>query len=236
MNSLIRTQIALPNGNKRDFFHRNSTADLGVLHQIFSQQDYSIEKLRRSQELFDIFGTIIRSGASPLIIDAGANIGASALWFSIAFPRSQIVCFEPDPANFKLLEMNTLGLNVELYQAAIGATDGLVDLIDPGEGEWGYQTKPNPLGATERVSLSRIVKTKKKSGFEPFIAKIDIEGGEADLFSSRTGWVSEFPLIIIELHDWLLPKKRTSANFIKTIGDLNRDFIYFGENIFSIKN
>ena len=134
MNSLIRTQVALPNGEKRNFFHRNSTADLGVLHQIFSQQDYSLEKLRRGHELVDVFGNIIRSGASPLIIDLGANIGASAVWFSVVFPRSQIICFEPDRSNFKLLEINTLGLNVELHQAAIGATDGLVDLIDPGEG------------------------------------------------------------------------------------------------------
>lgn len=231
-----KIQIRLPNGSERDFFHRGSAADLGVIDQIFGKQDYSLDKLRRGEELFDVFSNMIRSGATPLIIDAGANIGASALWFSIAFPRSRVLCFEPDPSNFKLLEMNTAGLNVELYQAAIGATDGFVDMIDPGLGEWGYQTNANPSGATEKISLGRVVKNKAKSGLAPFVVKIDIEGGEKELFSSRTNWVSDFPLLIIELHDWLLPKKRTSANFIKTISSLDRDFVHLGENIFSIRN
>ena len=70
----------------------------------------------------------------------------------------------------------------------------------------------------------------------PFIVKIDIEGGEDNLFSMNTNWVEEIPMVIIELHDWLLPKQKTSMNFLKTISELDRDFNIKGENIFSIKN
>ncbi len=38
----------------------------------------------------------------------------------------------------------------------------------------------------------------------PWIVKVDIEGGEADLFAANTEWVDAVPVIIIELHDWML--------------------------------
>ena len=76
---------------------------------------------------------------------------------------------------------------------------------------------------------------KKYQQFVPFIIKIDIEGFESELFSKNTEWIDMFPLVIIELHDWMLPKTANSNNFLKEISKLDRDFLYFNENIFSIK-
>jgi hypothetical protein len=66
--------------------------------------------------------------------------------------------------------------------------------------------------------------------------KIDIEGFEEELFSKNTEWVDKFPLLVIELHDWMLPRDRTSAHFLTLIATLDRDFVYIGENVFSISN
>ena len=66
----------------------------------------------------------------------------------------------------------------------------------------------------------------------PLILKIDIEGGEDVLFNGDTSWLSRFPLVIIELHDWMLPFAGSSKNFIKAIALLDFDFLYRGENIF----
>ena len=74
------------------------------------------------------------------------------------------------------------------------------------------------------------------AGYRPFIVKIDIEGFESDLFAENTDWVNDFPVLIIEMHDWLFPGQRTSSNFLKTIARLDRDFVYLGENVFSIRN
>ena len=68
------------------------------------------------------------------------------------------------------------------------------------------------------------------------MVKIDIEGIEQDLFMANTEWIDRFPVIIIELHDWLFPGQRTSSTFLKSIGIRDRDFVYVHENIFSIKN
>jgi hypothetical protein len=66
--------------------------------------------------------------------------------------------------------------------------------------------------------------------------KIDIEGAEAELFSANTEWVDQTPLIIIELHDWLLSRQGISRNFLRCVSSLDRDFVHIGENIFSVKN
>ncbi len=76
----------------------------------------------------------------------------------------------------------------------------------------------------------------RSGGYFPFIVKIDIEGFESELFSGNTDWINEFPVLIIEMHDWLFPGQRTSTNFLKTISQLDRDFVYLGENVFSIRN
>ena len=59
-----------------------------------------------------------------------------------------------------------------------------------------------------------------------FITKIDIEGFEDDLFSSNTDWIDDCLLLIIELHDWMMPKTANSNNFLKAISAKKRDFVY----------
>ena len=66
--------------------------------------------------------------------------------------------------------------------------------------------------------------------------KIDIEGFEEDLFSINTSWLDVFQVMIIEIHDWLIPRMATSSNLLKCLAKLNRDLIIHGENFVSIKN
>jgi FkbM family methyltransferase len=239
---LFRTKFSnsyffkLRSGSNRLFRHRGTRADRGVINQVFYNNDYSLHRLKREPELLAIYNSIVSDGKVPLIIDAGANIGASVVWFADQFQKSHIVAFEPDPDNFELLTKNAAGLNVQLHRAAVGSTDAIVSIIDPGEGEWGYRTQEDSNGSCRRVSLSRVLKEKQEKGHVPFLIKIDIEGGEENLFESSTEWVDQFPLIIIELHDWLLPKQGTSKNFVRRIARSQRDLVHIGENIFSIRN
>ena len=157
------------------FHHRGSRADRGVIKQIFLKKDYSFSKMARRVDLLEAYNSILISKKIPLIIDAGANIGASVVWFSECFGESHIVAIEPDAENVKLLRKNTFGRNVDIHEAALGSTDGQVSVIDPGNGEWGYQTQTDSFGDCKRVAISRIIIEKMELGFVPFLIKIDIE-------------------------------------------------------------
>jgi FkbM family methyltransferase len=45
---------------------------------------------------------------SPYIIDAGANIGLSIIYFKKKYPNSKIVAFEPDKLIFNILKKKHL--------------------------------------------------------------------------------------------------------------------------------
>jgi hypothetical protein len=81
-------------------------------------------------------------------------------------------------------------------------------------------------------SAASIVAGCRAAGMRPFLCKIDIEGGEAELFREDFVWVGEFAVIVIELHDWLFPGSSNSCNFRRAISDLAVDFLYRGDNVF----
>jgi hypothetical protein len=82
------------------------------------------------------------------------------------------------------------------------------------------------------ISPSSILSHPVCQNTNPLILKIDIEGGEDALFNGNTDWLSKFPLVIIELHDWMLPFSGSSRNFIKAVAQHDFDFVYRGENVF----
>lgn len=50
---------------------------------------------------------------------------------------------------------------------------------------------------------------------DPLIVKLDIEGAQAQLFSSNTDWVDGSTLIpFLELDDWLLPWQGARPQFL----------------------
>jgi FkbM family methyltransferase len=237
VGALQSLTVRLPEKGERQFRHRGTPADLGVIAQMFESQEYSLGRLRRGAEVQALYAELLGAGQRPLILDAGANIGASAVFFGVHFPRAHIVALEPEAGNFELLRANTAGLDVDARCAAIGAREGEAALVDPGEGEWGYRTVAGGSGELVPVqAATRLVAEKLASGYAPYIAKVDIEGGEQELFSADTGWADRFPLLIIELHDWLLPRAGSARNFLRWAAERDRDFVHVGENVFSIAN
>jgi FkbM family methyltransferase len=224
---------------RRQFYFRPQSSDI-VFKQVLEQQQYDLRRLRRVSELFEFVRGQEGLGLRPLVVDAGANIGASTVYFTGKLPNVLVVAIEPNLENFKLLCKNVEGAAVEPVHAAISSTEGRAQVLDPGEGHWGYRTRPIGDNDTDAGSVNRItvndIYSSHATGFFPFIVKIDVEGAEHELFSENTEWIARTPLVIVELHDWLLPKAGISRPFLRCISQLDRDFVIIGEDIYSIAN
>jgi FkbM family methyltransferase len=204
--------------------------------QIFHQHDYDLSRFARAPDVTALYDGILRAGRTPLIVDCGGNIGLAARYFAVTWPRAKVISLEPDPGNAKLAIRNTVGTGVQVIASAIGSRDGRCAVIDPGRGHNAYRTVASDSGDTNVISLPTILDRPDLQHCEPFIVKIDIEGFEADLFAGNTDWIDRIPILIIELHDWMLPGTANSRAFLTAIAGKDRDFLYRGENIISIAN
>jgi FkbM family methyltransferase len=220
---------------------RPNTSDLAACQQVFGSLDYDLRRLKRYQEISSIYETLTRDGRTPLVVDLGANIGTAALYFACAWPSCHVLSVEPAADNFQLLFENTQDCdNITAWHAAVASAAGRMRVANPTAEKWAYRTAPAAEGEDETVAAVTVASILKEfsaqKGYEPFIIKIDIEGAEADLFRTATEWIERFPILIIELHDWMLCGQASSANFLRAIAPLQRDFVYIGENVFSITN
>lgn len=220
---------------------RPDTSDLATCQQVFGTLDYDLRRLRRYAELASCHERGIANGRTPLVLDLGANIGAAALYFVRAWPGCRIVALEPAADNFQLLFENTQDLEaVTAWHAGIASAPGRLRVANPEAEKWAFRTAP--AAESDRDSVAAVTvdgileEFSAMKGYEPFIVKIDIEGAEADLFRAGTSWIERFPVLIIELHDWLLCGQASSGSFLRAIAALDRDFVYIGENVFSLAN
>ena len=219
---------------------RKGTTDLLTFEQIYCNNDYDTQKLVRNADIRAIYMTQLESG-TPVILDLGANCGMAATFFRLSWPSAHVIAVEPEPANFAALQLNASQLSeIECVRAAVASFTGLARIVNPLAESWAVQTEIAEKGETDgtvrAVSIPELLSAATARGGIPFICKIDIEGFESELFCRGTSWIDQFPLIIIELHDWMLPRKATSQNFLQAISTRNRDFVYVGENVFSIRN
>jgi FkbM family methyltransferase len=210
-------------------FYRPADSDLQTLWQTLGAREYDLAGFAQSAAVQRAYDATLARGRTPIIIDAGANIGGASIWFSKAFPAAKVFAVEPDPANARLCRLNTQGLNVEVVEAAIGARSGSVSLVS-GEASWAVQTVRG--GDVPMVTVGDLLA--RTPDDELLIAKIDIEGFESDLFASETGWLDRLTALIIEPHDWMLPGQGSSRAFRAAMGP-EFDMLLSGENLIFVR-
>lgn len=211
---------------------RPKTSDFSVLRQIFRNREYALPDGYVRARVEAEYARILASGGVPVIVDAGANIGAASIWFHQQFPKASIVAIEPDPGNAVMVRANTEHLpEVVVLQAAIGGEPGFVTVM-PAKDAWAMQTERSESGCAI-VTVADAVR--HVPGGVPFIVKIDIEGFEADLFANNIDWIDETLLIFIEPHDWMLPGQATSRSFQRAFGSRMFEIFIRGENLLYLR-
>jgi hypothetical protein len=67
------------------------------------------------------------------------------------------------------------------------------------------------------------------------MVKMDIEGAEKDVFSMGGNEFDDFIIVVVEIHDWMLPWEKTAAGVLEWASRRGRDIVINGENLFLFK-
>ncbi len=149
---------------------------------------------------FDILSDL---GSPKLIIDAGANIGMSSIYFLNRYPSVKVVAVEPDPETFEICKMNLAPYKdrVVLIKGAVWSSRGRV-VLEKGELEWNSHAKEATGGADGSVDSYDIPSLIAAAGGGTVdLLKVDIEGGELAVFGKNTdSWLPAIKNIAIEFH------------------------------------
>jgi FkbM family methyltransferase len=223
-------------GRSFNLEHRRwSEDDILAIQQCFTDAQYDMPTGAHGRLVDNIYREIVASGVQPLIIDCGANIGASVTWFAARYPEAHIIAVEPAAENFTLLRRNCAGLDVDLRLAGIASADGRAYLDNPSGAHMGFRTTSERRGVEiDLVCVGSLLDSKPASAYAPFLLKVDIEGAEKNLFDGDTDAINRFPLIILEPHDWLMPGQHTSQEFFRFHAAAGREFCMKHENVASV--
>jgi FkbM family methyltransferase len=234
--SIWKTQIVFDRDSKKFFRYKlRNHIDLAVFDQIFLDRQYDWSAYPQKVALAEVYRDYLLDlgvKRGPLILDLGSNNGISTSFFQITYPMAQVVGVEPDVGNLELSRTNAP--SATFIWGAVTNSNGFVAIANPEADEWAYRVNRNEHGRIPSFSVPSILE--QYPNHRPFIIKIDVEGSEESIFAGDASWVDSFPLVIIELHDWMIPGQANSANFIRAIAGKNRDLILHGENLLSFRN
>ncbi len=139
------------------------------------------------------------------IVDVGANIGASVLYFASNFPDARIVAFEPFGDSYELLRRNTEDLpevstfNFGLYDRDvrmpmhIGTQDSVTNSVGRSCLAW-----PNRRVEVELREAGSALRAQGLTAID--ILKLDTEGCELPILRALVGLLSSTAVIYVEWH------------------------------------
>lgn len=206
--------------------------------EIFNQSIRFIRFEDFMRVLEEVFGKRIYAfkteSKRPLILDLGANIGMSILFFKRIWPESRILAFEPDPRTFEVLQHNVktnAWKNVELHNFALSGQEGETYFYTDPTGNFSLES--SVYGSRVPGAVKHRVKTAPLSRFlgqTVDFVKMDIEGSEGEVLQelASSGSLSRIKAMAIEYHHHLVPEEDKLAAFLKILeGD------EFGYKVFS---
>ena len=178
-------------------FHASSLTNLlTIIREVFIYGDYYFSTKKKD----------------PTIIDCGANIGVSCLFYKSIYPNAQITAFEPSKRNFVSLENNVKSNNLEYVTLVCAAA-----AKDVGERVfWESDTRPGSSTLVDGVKEAKsktgkhrftesLVRTVKLSTYvidTVDCLKMDIEGAESEVLHELedAGVLHNIKRIIFEFH------------------------------------
>lgn len=159
-----------------------------------------------------------------LIMDIGANIGDSSIYFATKFPSAKIVSFEPSVNIYNIfqknIKINNLSRSIIAKKYAISNKSGKVSFYKYNFSGFSGFNKFRRSGKKTNVNC---ISLKKAFGFvngkNYDLVKLDCEGAEFEIIlKSDPAIIKKSKNYIIEYHDSLTPyNHKELAEFFKRI-------------------
>jgi len=210
---------------RHPFRLRSDSSDIAIFYQIFFEKEYDI----------------LLPFEPKIIVDAGANIGLAAIYFTNRFQNAFIYSIEPETNNFQLLKENTLAYpTVKCINMALSNESNRELMVDTvGLGHSGFVTSEiqnaskNAKNKIQTISVNQLLADSEFDILD--IVKIDIEGHEKEVFELNTEkWLPNTRCLIVELHDRM--KEGCSKSLFKAISNYNFSMEIKGENLVFMNN
>jgi FkbM family methyltransferase len=163
---------------------------------------------------------------SPVIIDCGANIGMSCLYFAQNYPNAKIYAFEADNTIFQILSYNLSNnniKNVKLFNTAVWINNE--DIVFNSEGA-DAGSIVNDFKNKQRVKAIRLKEFIEKEEEIDFL-KLDVEGAETEIIIDCNEVLKKVKNLFIEYHS-ILDKPQSLHKILEVL--TNSGFRYHMEN------
>ncbi|MCF8236486.1 MAG: FkbM family methyltransferase [Bacteroidales bacterium] len=160
---------------------------LYMCEELFVRKNYEFEAHRKD----------------PLIIDCGANIGLSIIFFKELYPECKIIAFEADSNVFNTLQRNVESFgykDVILHNRAVWVED--TELAFHAEGSWGGSViRTNDVGV-EHNSTVKSVRLLNYLFQNIDFLKIDVEGAESNILKDCAESLDKVEHLFFEYHSF----------------------------------
>lgn len=171
------------------FKMRPNTLDQSVLDQIWIRNVYLADPTRIPE--------------TALVVDIGANIGGFSVFAARLARHGEVLCYEPHPENFRILQRN-LQINhlhnVVALQMGVAGTAGQYDLS--GDGASASMMYGHSMGEFIQIQCITLIDIFRQHSLDRVhFLKCDCEGAEYDIFLNISkAWLQRIDHIAMEFH------------------------------------
>lgn len=195
-----------PGRYKNPIYLRSGLSDTQVFSQVIWNEEYNLKH---------------KVMAPKVIVDCGANIGLTSVYFANKYPNATIIAIEPERSNSDMLKKNTAKYpNVHCLNYGVWNRSAHLEIVDSSCDSWGFMVEEKEEANDQTISAISIDDIMEQFGIDGIdILKMDIEGSERDVFTSNTSWLTRVKVLIVELHDGM--RKDCSKTFFKALESYN---------------
>jgi len=200
---------------KYSFSFRNNPFDFATFEEVILKEDYNLT---------------INFNPST-IIDGGANIGLTSVFFANKYPNADIVAVEPEEGNFEMLKKNTKNYGrISLIRSGIWSHSAILSVIDEGKGNNSFTVAEILSPKVDSINAISIYDIMQERSWDTIdILKLDIEGAEKNVFEKKfEQWLPRVKILVIEFHDRMV--EGCSSTVLKALSNYSFRSEIKGEN------